>query len=80
MNAPGAERRAVEPGAPAEYHIVKHGPCWDIERNAAFVGVSAQTVQAATEEAIRLAIHDHHCGMDATVCVEEHAGCRHLWP
>ncbi len=69
-----ADRAAVEPGMPAEYHIVRHGPYWEVE------GVSAQTVQAATQEAIRLAIDDHHRGMDATVCVEEQTGCRHLWP
>ena len=70
----------VEPGTPADYHIVLLGCCWEVERNCAFTGVSADTERAAAEQAIRLAIHHHHQGMDAAVCVEEPAGCRHLWP
>jgi hypothetical protein len=70
----------VEPGTPAEYHVVPHGSRWEVERNASFVGITADSVQAAVEEAIRLAMGDHHRGMDATVCLEEGAGCRHLWP
>jgi len=73
-------RPPIEPGTPAEYHIVQHGRSWDVERNCAFTGISADSERAAAEQAIRLAIHDHHQGMDATVCVEELAGCRHLWP
>lgn len=75
-----AVKAAIEPGTPAEYHVVQHGRHWDVERNAAFIGISAQSAGTAIEEAIRLAVGDHHRGMDATVCIEEAMGCRHLWP
>jgi hypothetical protein len=69
-----------EVGSPAEYHVVGRDHRWDVERNCAFTGVSVPDCGVAINEAIRMAAGDHHRGLDATVCIEEVSGCRHLWP